>query len=336
MRDDARQSAGEPPSIEALEALLAFVETGGVATAAEQLGLPQPTLSRRLQVFQRQDANGETLLTHRGRHLRLTGKGQAALPAIRELLRQYNQFERFHRGERTATQTVRIGSGSFGARYYLPRALADLRRRKIDCNVQTELVRGRERILGVAEGQFDLAIVTHDRSQIRTIVSASSNPKAELSVEPLATHTFCALVSAGQPLAAEFKAAPANRPLPIAILSRCEFVGLDRQSGIRLQLEAEFQKLGFPLRFVPDATAGGWDAAKEYARHGLGVAIVPLAVLAAGDEDSFAIRRLPERFAMTDHLLRRKPAADATAPEIHRALRQAAQQHTHETRERWP
>ena len=50
-------------------------------------------------------------------------------------------------------------------------------------------------------------------------------------------------------LAAELKATASNRPVPLALLSQVAFVGLDEQSGIRLQLEAEFQRINLPLRF---------------------------------------------------------------------------------------
>ena len=319
--------------MEALAALLAFVETGGVAAAAEKLDLPQPTMSRRLQVFQRADAQGEAILARRGRNLRLTEKGHAALPAIRELVRQYDQLDRFLKGAPLAVQVIRVGVGSFGAEHYLPRALAELRRRKIACEIQSEMVRGQDRILGVVEGRFDVALVTHDPRQIQMIVSASSNPKAALAVEPLATHVFCVLAKLGTPLASELHAAAANRPVPLERLAHSAFVGLDPQSGIRLQLEAEFHKLGRPLQFVGETTAGGWAAAKEYTRQGLGPAIVPLSALVTGDDKAFAIRRLPERFAVTDYVIRRKGPASSAETELLRALHLAAQQRSKEALE---
>ena len=199
-----------PPLDLRQQALLAFVEAGGVAAAAEALALPQPTISRRLQIFQRRDAAGETILVRQGRNLRLSEKGHAALPAIRELVSQYEQFSQFLKGARAAVQVIRIGTGQFGAQHYLPRALSELHRRKIDCEVRAESVRGRDRILGVVEGRFDLALVTHDPRQIQMIVSGSSNRRAKFVVEPLATHEFCVLAPRlGSPLASERCAQPA-------------------------------------------------------------------------------------------------------------------------------
>ncbi len=325
----------DAPSVDALQALLAFVETGGVAASAEALDLPQPTMSRRLQVFQRRDAAGEAILVRRGRNLKLTDKGHAALPAIRELVRQYDQLQRFLRGAPAAVQVLRVGLGSFGAQHYLARALAHLRSRQVACEIQPEVLRGQDRILGMVEGRFDMALVTHDPRQIQTIVAASSNRKAALAAEPLATHAFCVLAKLGTPLASELRAAAANRPAPLGLLARSVFVGLDPQSGIRLQLEAEFHKLGQPLKFAGDTTAGGWGAAKEYTRHGLGPAIIPLSALAAGDEQSFAVRRLPDRFSVTDYVIRRGGPADGVEGELLRALHLAAQQHAKEAQERF-
>jgi DNA-binding transcriptional LysR family regulator len=328
-------SLDSAPPLDSLTALLAFVQTGGVAAAAESLDLPQPTISRRLQIFQRRDAAGEAILVRQGRNLRLSEKGQAALPAIRELVAHYAQLESFLKGARSAVEVVRIGTGQFGARHYLPRALAELRRKQIVYEVRAEVVRGQERILGVVDGRLDLALVTHDPRQIQMIVSGSKNRRAKLQIEALATHTFCVMARVGAPLASELRALPVNRPAPLALLSGSEFVGLDRQSGIRLQLEAEFQKAGLPLKFVADATTGGWSAAKEYARHGLGAAIVPLPELALDDSDAFVIRRLPERFAVSDHLLRRPPLPDSPDSAVVAALRTAARQTLQEVRERW-
>jgi DNA-binding transcriptional LysR family regulator len=194
-------------------------------------------------------------------------------------------------------------------------------------------VRGQDRILGVVDGRFDVGLVTHDPRQIQMIVSGSANPKAVLHVEPLATHGFYVLARLGTPLADELRALSADRPVPLDLLSHGEFVGLDRQSGIRLQLETEFQKLGRPLRFVRETAAGGWAAAKEYTRHGLGPAIIPRSAVVAGDDLVFAIRRLPERFAVTDYLIRRSASAARAASEFVKVMRQVAQQHSREIRE---
>jgi len=239
-------------------------------------------------------------------------------------VRQFDQLDRFLKGTPAAVQVVRVGLGSFGAQHYLPRALAELRQRKVACAIQTEVLRGQDRILGVVEGRLDVALVTHDPRQVQMIVSASTNPKAPLVVEPLATHVFSVLAMLGTPLASELRATAANRPVPLSLLARGAFVGLDAQSGIRLQLEAEFHRLGQPLQFVGDTTAGGWAAAKEYTRHGLGPAIIPLSALAAGDEQAFALRRLPDRFAVTDYVIRRKGSDGAAEEELLRALRLAA------------
>jgi DNA-binding transcriptional LysR family regulator len=54
----------------------------------------------------------------------LTDKGRAALPAIRVLLRQHDQLAGWLNGRREHHQVLAIATGSFGARFYLPRALA--------------------------------------------------------------------------------------------------------------------------------------------------------------------------------------------------------------------
>jgi DNA-binding transcriptional LysR family regulator len=328
-------SLDDVPPLESLQALVTFAETGGVAAAAQALDVPQPTVSRRLQVFQRPDESGEAILVRRGRNLRLSEKGRVALAAVRDLVAQYAQFDRFLRGKQANVQIVRLGTGQFGARHYLPGALAGLRRRGVLCEVRAETVRGQERILGVAEGRYDLALVTHDAQQVQTILSASANRRVQLLVEPLAAHAFCVIAPRGSKLATELRARSESRSAPIELLSRFDLVGLDRQSGIRTQLEAEFHKLRVPLRFVDEASVGGWAAAKEYARHGLGAAIVPLPELDPADFQDFAIRKLPERFRVTDYLVQRPTSPGSHKPAVVRALREAVGAKIKEVRERW-
>jgi len=58
------------------------------------------------------------------------------------------------------------------------------------------------------------------------------------------------------------------------------------------------------LYFV--AEGGGWTTAKEYARAGLGVAIMPLATLTGADQKQLVCRQLAPQFAIADFLVGRR------------------------------
>src|SRR5262249_8214452 len=111
--------------------------------------------------------------------------------------------------------------------------------------------------------------------------------------------------------------------VPLKKLAAFPLVGLDSQSGIRRQLEAHCRGKvpGLCFRFE----AGGWEAAKEYARHGLGVAVLPLALLAREDRKDVLVRRLPPEIRIQDLLIDR----DAAMSPAHEAMKLGLKELTH-------
>ncbi len=83
------------------------------------------------------------------------------------------------------------------------------------------------------------------------------------------------------------------------------------------QIEACFRSTSSRLCFQYEA--GGWEAAREYARHGLGVAVLPPLLLARDDRNDFLIRRLPLQFHIRDLLIHR----DAKMASAHEAMKLA-------------
>src|SRR5262245_49701970 len=96
-------------SLDVMRALSAFTDAGNVADAARALGTIQPTMTRMLQVWQKKNLLGATVLERQGRRLQLTEHGRAILPAVRDLVRQYEQLVESCAGRTKATQLVRIG-----------------------------------------------------------------------------------------------------------------------------------------------------------------------------------------------------------------------------------
>jgi DNA-binding transcriptional LysR family regulator len=308
----------KPPSLEVLQTLLEFAERGEVTAAAEAIGLDPAVISRRLGRL-RTDYG---LLRRIGRSLELTDKGRATLPAIRSLLRQHEQLAGWLQGEQACSQVLAIATGSFGARFYLPRALALFAGQHPDWQVRVQVRRGRDRILGVADGTFDLAIVSHDPAQIRTIVAGARGEPAALRIELLGEHPLCLVAGKDTPFGRELGQVLDGQTAPLSMLTRLPLVGLDRQSGIRRQLEAHVRghlpSLGF--RFE----AGGWEAARECAREGLGVAILPAPLLTPDHRKDLIIRRLPPEIRIQDHLIDRDGEAAPAHEAMKRALRESA------------
>jgi DNA-binding transcriptional LysR family regulator len=65
--------------------------------------------------------------------------------------------------------------------------------------VRVQVRRGGEFIVGVVDGKFDLAIASHDATQIRDIVTGERGEKAGLRIEPLAKYPLCRLAGKDTP-----------------------------------------------------------------------------------------------------------------------------------------
>jgi DNA-binding transcriptional LysR family regulator len=328
----ARRRERKPPSLDALRTLTVVCDEGGVSAAARKLNVSQPVVTKKLAVFFDADACGSILLERNGARLALTEAGETAMPAIRELVRAYDQLLDSLRGNREAPFVLRVATGSFGAQYYLPRALASVAEALEQCEVQTLVLRGEERILGVADGRFDLAIVTHTPSQIRELLNEHRGRHTKLHSERLSAQTICTVARRGTEAARELDDYAKDRPLPVQALGRWDLVGLDGRSGIRQQLEAV---AGGPRSVQFIAEGGGWMTAREYARQGLGVAVLPLSVLDLADAKDFVIRRLANQFATDDYLIHGNRDLSAPAKTVKRALQQTAAEREKELNKRW-
>ena len=300
----SKTAADRKPSIEALRALATMAEVGSVTETARRLGVSQPVISKKLQAFKTMQACGAILLRPEGPS-ELTEAGRAVLPAIRELVGRYDRVIRCLQGDEASPQVVRIAAGSFAAEHYLPLAISKLRPLLEDCQIETQVCRGRERILGTARGAFDIGIVTHDRSQIRQILQDERLDESLLVIKTLGRHSTCVLAHRDSDAGRELLATPKDQVIPLSRLTTWELIGPDRQSGLRRQLEQRLRDQS--LYFITEG--GGWSAAREYARQGLGVAIVPAATVDRANAGALVSRRLSPEFGITDYLLHSRDEA---------------------------
>jgi DNA-binding transcriptional LysR family regulator len=117
------------------------------------------------------------------------------------------------------------------------------------------------------------------------------------------------------------------------MLCRLKLVGLDRQSGVRRQIEQKFSASSTRPRFSGDA--GGWLAIKEYARQGLGAGIFPAALLSQEDISEFVVRTLSNDIAIRYVIVCRGDQETDGSRALLEALQKAAQLHQEELRRRW-
>lgn len=311
------------------QTLLEFSKSESVTRTSEQLEVERSTLSHRLEDLKRPGADGQAILESPSRgQLRLTAKGRRLLPAVRDLLAMHEQLLDYVNGATEQPQTVRLGLGQFAMRHYVPRAFAILRHDDAKFDVSLKLARGQERILAVASGEIDLAIVTHHHTHAKELLDGHGAGRAAITFVPLTSQALCIAASKQSPAGEALQSIARGREVPLETLARLPLVGLDEQSGIRSRMETTLRFRGDGFQFVPRTGHGGWLVAKELARTGLGAAFLPRAEIRDEDHKDMVIRDLDSKFIIEDFIVHRagktsqaiqatiKALASATRPRV--------------------
>jgi DNA-binding transcriptional LysR family regulator len=120
-----------------LQTFLVLAETGSLSRAAPLVASTQPTLSRQLALLEAQV--GQSLFERSPRGLRLTGAGEALLPAARRMREGAQDLSLALAGrEQSLAGTVRLTASEIVSTYLLPDVLRTLR--EAHPEIQIELV----------------------------------------------------------------------------------------------------------------------------------------------------------------------------------------------------
>ncbi len=209
--------------LELLQTFVKIVESEGDASAAaEALEISQPSISKRLSALRRLVGGDEdrSWLMLKGKRWLLTRDGERVIGTVADLVRHYEQVERFVATEEKGLSTVTIACGQTAASGFVRIAIEKLLKSHPDCRVRLSTLRGRDRITGVAGGQFDMAIVTDSEAVIRDVAGI------DLYIEPLSTDHF---VIVGNPSpksewSKAWEALPDRRPIKANELTNFPFI----------------------------------------------------------------------------------------------------------------
>lgn len=237
-----------------IESFLAVAESGHVTETAAQLGIPQPTLSRRIARLE--EDLGATLFDRIGRSLQLNARGRAFQRYARDIVTSANAGAReVHRLMDPEHGTVRIGFMHSLGTWLVPRLLREYRAQHPHVHFDLRQGPARDMEDAVLADDLDLAFI-------------SPAPAAsDLAWKALAT----------QPLGL---AVPAEHPLAGRTSVRLEevqdepFIGMDPEYGIQIILESLAREAGFSPQIAfktqeMNTVAGLVEA-------GLGIALLPL------------------------------------------------------------
>jgi DNA-binding transcriptional LysR family regulator len=261
------------PSLELLETFVALAEHDGDATgAAGELGVNQPSVSKRLAALRRLtgERTGQPWLDRKGKRWRLTPEGQRVRALVIDMVRRYEHLERFIASGAEGRPVVSLACGQQAANGFVRAAVEHFLGDNPECRIRLATPRGRVRIEGVAGGQFDMAIVTDSPATIRKLA------RREMYVEPLFDDRF--VLAANPPARADWgrrwRDASENKPVPAAELLGLPFILPEADASRRQQFDDWYYRATDKTLHVK-LEAGGWQTILQFIEAGLGVGLVP-------------------------------------------------------------
>ncbi len=292
---------------------------GSVTATARALGRHPATVSKQLRplVRGRPPAVPRPWLEKDGKRFALTAEGRRMLPAVRDQLAGWDAFAARAAADRAPGLAVACGHEAAGG--VVLAAARRFRRDHPGAALRVAVVRGRSRVEGVADGRYDLALVTDTPAAVRA--AAGRRPVA---VEPLADDELVLACAARSGWAGAF-ADPA-RPADVGEVVGWPLVLPEADAGVRRRWDELVRRRDPSAAPRVAVEAGGWRVALGYVLAGFGVGLVPRSV-AAGAGAGVRVRRLARaiRPANRVSVVRpRRPADAALSDAFRQALAAAA------------
>jgi DNA-binding transcriptional LysR family regulator len=209
---------------------LAVAETGSITQAADQLGLTQSALSRRIQQYEEQ--LGARLLVRNRNGIELTEEGRLVLVSGQRLLASWNALrEEIRRHQGLEGGQVRIGGGATAVSFILPPAIAAFQGAHPQVMFHMKEAGSREVAEDVANGRLELGIVTLPLQS------------RELQTWPLLDDDIVLVARHDHPLTHK-------RKLQIADLADQTFVSFEAGTALRHIIDNAAREAGLELHVV--------------------------------------------------------------------------------------
>lgn len=254
--------------IELLETFVSIVSHDGQASlAAKELGISQPTMSKRLtNLHERVPA---AWLRLEGKKWLLTSEGQRIVPVVQDLVSRYQQAESFVALGGRARDRVCFACGQTAVHGIAKAAVEDFVKKFPNAQVQVSTPRGKSRIEGVIAGHYDLAIVSDSPDSFQN--SASPNLQIDHLFEDRP-------VLIGNPPSScswskAWDALPRRRKIKPSELSGLPLVLPEISAARRLEFDVWFKSANQgPPNVVVET--GGWASVMQFVVSGLGVGLI--------------------------------------------------------------
>ncbi|MCB1671233.1 MAG: LysR family transcriptional regulator [Gammaproteobacteria bacterium] len=185
-----------------LKAFLAVAESGSFSSAAEQLHLTQPAVSKRISLLEQQLE--APLFDRIGRHVTLTEAGRTLLPLATEILHALRDARQQIKDlQQTVSGQLRLVTSHHIGLHRLPAVLRRFAERYPQVEIDIQFMDSELACQSILAGEFDLGVVTRSTSQDERMqqeciwidrlifVAASDHPlsrKKTVSLEDLSRH----------------------------------------------------------------------------------------------------------------------------------------------------
>ena len=241
-------------TIRHLKTFCAVCEEGGITRAAEKLCVAQPSVSQTIGELERY--YGVSLFDRVGRRLVLTPEGERLRVKAQEAIASFSEFEEAARDTK-ARHIIRIGSSVTAGQMVLPRLIAAIETTldRAECRAIADSAAAVEQL--VEEGSLDFALVEGSVSRA-------------LAAEAVFFDRLLAVCSAGMKI---------KNTLSPAELVSLPLLLRRRGSASRDLLDERLSALG--LKAQPKLSSSSNSVLLAAAREGLGVAVLPEALVAA-------------------------------------------------------
>ncbi|OMI36560.1 LysR family transcriptional regulator [Streptomyces sparsogenes] len=271
------------PDLESLRLLVLVGDLGSLSRAAAQLGLAQPSVSKRLSTLERR--LGLVLVERTRRGSQLTDAGRAVAGWAQQVLQDLDGLLTGAEALRTKRDAeLRVAASMTVAEYLVPGWLGELRRTRPELYVGLQVTNSEHVPELLRSGAVDLGFIESPRAP------------AGLPARRVAHDRLLVVVAPGHPWARR------RRPLGVAELAAAPLVLRERGSGTRETLDQALRRAGAaeprPLLELGSATA-----VRNAVMAGTGPAVI----------SELAVR--------TDLADRRLVAVEVEGIELHRVLR---------------
>ena len=216
-----------------LRSLVAVSQRGAIGEAAEQLGISQPGLTRRIHLLE--EELGAELVERSGRGIALTEMGRLVVEEARVLVERYERMkEEVKRHVRLEAGVVRVGGGATAVSYVLPEAIGKFRRAYPDVRFDVREAGSRDVIEAVRQESLELGLVT---------LATDSKHPSDLVVRALIPDSIVLVAGRGHPLAGK-------RQISADKLEGLSLVGFEAGTAIRDLIDAALREAGVTMKVV--------------------------------------------------------------------------------------